>query len=208
MLSMIRSARTAVVALTIGAAGLVTGIAAAADFDIDAAHSRVGFSVRHMMVSNVRGTFGKFAGAVMLDDQDITKSTATLDIDVTTINTDNAKRDEHLKSPDFFDAAKFPKITFKSTKVERSGDGLNVTGNLTIKNATKPVVLKVGPIAPETKDPWGGVRRGTSASAKISRKDFGLTWNKSLDGGGVVVGDEITIELEVELLKKAPEAKK
>jgi polyisoprenoid-binding protein YceI len=140
---------------------------------------------------------------VAIDDADVTKSKVHLDIDATSISTDNSKRDEHLRSPDFFDAAHFPKLTFDSTKVEKRGaDSLAVTGNLTIKNVTKPVVLNVTGLTGEVKDPWGGTRRGATASAKISRKDFGLSWNKALETGGVVVGDDITIELEVELSKK------
>ena len=177
--------------------------ALASDWDLDASHSRVGFGVRHMMVSTVHGSFGKFTGGVALDDADITKSKVHLEIDASSITTQNDKRDEHLRSPDFFDAAKFPKIVFDSTKVEKRGaDGLNVTGNLTIKNVTKPVVLTVSGLTGEVKDPWGGVRRGATATTKINRKDFGLTWNKALETGGVVVGDDVTIELEVELSKK------
>ena len=205
MLSFSRFARTSLLGLAIAAFPV---IAQAADFDIDTAHTRVGFGVRHLMVSTVHGTFGKFTGAVVLDDQDVTKSKVNLEIDVASIDTREPKRDDHLRSPDFFDAAKFPKMTFKSTKVEKDGDGLKVTGDLTIKAITKPVVLKVGALSQEVKDPWGGTRRGTTASAKISRKDVGLTWNKALDGGSVVVGDEVAIELEVELVKKAPDAKK
>jgi polyisoprenoid-binding protein YceI len=187
------------------AAVLVLGVSASAlasDWDVDSSHSRVGFGVKHMMVSTVHGTFGKYAGTIGLDDSDITKSTAHLEIDATSITTGNDKRDEHLKSPDFFDVAHFPKIVFDSTKIEKVGsDGLNLTGNLTIKNVTKPVVLVVSGLSGEVKDPWGGVRRGATAQAKINRKDFGLVWNKGLETGGVLVGDDVTIELEVELTK-------
>jgi polyisoprenoid-binding protein YceI len=190
--------------LTAGALLFGTSATAlASDWDLDSSHSRVGFSVKHMMVSNVRGTFGKYVGTVNFDDKDVTKSKTHLDIESGSIDTGNADRDKHLKSPDFFDTAKFPKITFDSTKVEKRGaDGLNVTGNLTIKNITKPVVLTVSGLTGEVKDPWGGVRRGASAQTKINRKDFGLTWNKGLETGGVVVGDEITIDLELEMTKK------
>ncbi len=185
---------------------LVLGASASAlasDWDIDPSHSRVGFGVRHMMVSTVHGKFAKYTGTIAIDDADVSKSKAHIEIDAASIDTGNEQRDNHLKSPDFFDAAKFPKIVFDSTKVEKRGaDGLNLAGNLTIKNVTKPVVLTVSGFTPEVKDPWGGVRRGATAQAKISRKDFGLTWNKSLETGGVVVGDEVTIELEVELTKK------
>ncbi|MDP9149434.1 MAG: YceI family protein [Myxococcota bacterium] len=181
----------------------VPATALASDWDIDAGHSRVGFAIRHMMVSTVHGTFDKYTGSVALDDADVTKSKVHLDIEAATINTGNAKRDEHLRSPDFFDAAKYAKLTFESTKIEKRGaDGLSVTGNLTIRNVTKPVVLTVTGLTGEVKDPWGGVRRGASAQTKISRKDFGLNWNKGLDTGGVVLGDDVTIELEVELVKK------
>lgn len=176
--------------------------ALASDWDVDSSHSTVGFGVKHMMVSTVHGSFGKYTGTVNLDDADITKSKVHLEIDATSITTGNDKRDEHLKSPDFFDVAHFPKLVFDATKVEKVGaDGLNLTGNLTIKNVTKPVVLTVTGLSGEVKDPWGGIRRGATATTKINRKDFGLVWNKGLETGGVVVGDEVTIDLEVELTK-------
>jgi polyisoprenoid-binding protein YceI len=182
---------------------LVSASALASDWDIDSAHTHVGFGVKHMMISTVHGAFKTFTGNVALNDADITKSKVHLEIDAGSITTDNDKRDEHLKSPDFFDVAKFPKLVFDSTNVQKTGpDSLNVTGNLTIKTVTRPVTLIVTGLTPDTKDPWGGVRRGATATAKINRKDFGLTWNKALEAGGVVVGDEITLELEVELAKK------
>lgn len=173
-----------------------------ATYDLDVSHSRVSFSVRHMMVSNTRGQFGKFSGTVFLDEKDLKASNVTVEIDTASIDTTDAKRDEHLKSPDFFDVKKFPKMTFKSTSVERAGGGFKVVGNLTIKDVTKPVTLNVDPIAKESKDPWGMLRRGTHATAKIDRKEFGLTWNKALETGGVAVGDEVTLDLEIELVKK------
>jgi polyisoprenoid-binding protein YceI len=188
------------------AAFLVIGTSASAfgsDWDIDAGHSHVGFAVRHMMVSTVHGTFDKYTGSLAVDDADIAKSKAHFEIDASSINTDNPKRDEHLRSPDFFDVAHYPKIVFDSTRVDKRGAGeLTVLGNLTIRNVTKPVTFSVSGLTGEVKDPWGGIRRGASAQAKINRKDFGLTWNKALEAGGVVVGDEVTIELEVELTKK------
>jgi polyisoprenoid-binding protein YceI len=180
----------------------------AADYDLDASHSSIGFSVRHMMVSNTRGKFNKATGVLALDDKDVTKSTVTVEIDATSIDTSDAKRDEHLRNEDFFDVKKFPKITFKSTKVAKSGDKLLVTGDLAIKGVTKPVVLTVEAISPEIKDPFGGLRRGTTASTKINRKDFGLTWNKALDAGGLAVGEEIAIQLELEFTKQQPKADK
>ncbi|NNB89168.1 YceI family protein [Corallococcus exiguus] len=175
----------------------------ASAWEIDSSHSGAQFAVKHMMVSNVRGTFSNVKGNVNLDDKDITKSTIEATIDATTINTNEPKRDEHLKSPDFFDTAKFPTITFKSTKVAKAGkDKLNVTGDLTMHGVTKPVTLAVeGPTA-ETKDAWGNVRRGAVATTKIKRSDFGLTWNKALEAGGVAVGDEVTITLDLETTKK------
>lgn len=206
----LRPLRSSVVSALAGL--LVLGASASAlasDWDIDAGHSRVGFAVKHMMVSTVHGVFGKYTGTVALDDADITKSKAHLEIDASSITTDNEKRDEHLKSPDFFDVAHFPKIVFDSTKVDRYGsDGLALTGNLTIKNVTKPVVLTVSSLSGEIKDPWGMTRRGATAQAKISRKEFGLNWNKALETGGVVVSDDVTLELEVELVKHAPPAAK
>ncbi len=186
-------------------AALVAGVpssAFASDWEVDTGHSRVGFAVRHMMVSNTRGTFTKFTGSLALDDKDVTKSTVNIDIDAASIDTANAKRDEHLRSADFFDVAKFPKLTFRSTKVEKKGDGLSVTGDLTIRGTTRPVVLTVSPLSAEMKDPWGGTRRGATAQTKINRKEFGLTWNKGLEAGGVLVGDDVAIDLEIELTKK------
>ena len=175
-----------------------------ATYDIDSSHSRVGFSVRHMMVSTVRGEFKKFTGTAFIDEKNPPASKISLEADVASIDTGEAKRDAHLKSPDFFDAAKFPKLTFVSTSVARSASGYSVKGDLTIHGVTKPVTLDVEALSPEMKDPWGGLRRGTHARAKIDRKDFGLTWNKALETGGAVVGDEVTIDLDVELLKQQP----
>jgi polyisoprenoid-binding protein YceI len=182
----------------------VSASALASDWDVDPAHTHVGFGVKHMMISTVHGSFKAFSGAVALDDGDVTRSKIHLDIDAASITTDNDKRDEHLRSADFFDVAHFPKLTFDSTSVQKgaSAGQLTVTGNLTIKAVTKPVTLTVTGLTGEVKDPWGGVRRGATASAKINRKDFGLTWNKALETGGVVVGDDVNLEFEIELAKK------
>jgi len=167
-------------------------------------HTHSAFTIRHLVISNVRGEFGKTTGTVNLDEKDLTKSTVEAKIETTTIDTRVADRDNHLRSPDFFDTAKYPAITFKSTKVEKAGDGkLKVHGNLTIKDVTKPVVLDVAGPTAEIKDPWGKTRRGLSATTKISRKDFGLTWSKTIEAGPVV-GDEVAIEIEAELLKQDP----
>lgn len=180
-----------------------SGLARASSWEIDGSHSSAQFSIKHLMVSNVRGEFSKVAGTLNLDDKDITKSSVDVSIDVNTINTREAKRDAHLKSPDFFDAAKFPALTFKSKKVEKAGaDKLKVTGDLTIHGVTKEVVLNVEGPSAEIKDPFGNTRRGATATTKINRKDFGLNWNKALEAGGVLVGEEVNITIDVELLKK------
>ena len=177
--------------------------ASAASWSIDTDHSSVGFKVRHMMVSNVKGDFGKFNGVVEIDDKNLTKSKVEVVIDTTSINTGVAKRDDHLKSADFFDVAKYPTMTFVSSTVKKVGNGtLKVYGKLTLHGVTRDVVLDVEGPTREYKDPWGNIKRGATAVAKINRKDFGLTWNKAVESGGVVVGDEITIALEIELLKK------
>ena len=182
---------------------LVPVLATAATWTIDPEHSSVGFKVRHLMVSNVKGVFEKFSGTVDIDDKDITKSKVEVTIDTNSINTNVQKRDEHLRSADFFDVAKYPAMTFASKKVARAGkDKLKVTGDLTLHGVTREVVLSVDGPTKESKDPWGNIRRGASATAKINRKDFGLTWNKVLETGGVAVGDEVIINLEVELIKK------
>ena len=183
--------------------------AAAATWEIDNSHSYAGFSVRHMMVSNVKGDFGKVAGTLVLDEKDVTKSTVEATIDASTIDTRDAKRDGHLKTADFFDVEKHPNITFKSTKVEKvkgSKEKLKVTGDLTIKGVTKPVVLDVQLPAAETvlpKEMGGVTKRGAVATTTINRKDFGVSWNANLDKGGVAVGDEVAITLEIEFNKRA-----
>ena len=177
-------------------------LAAATTWNIDPDHTNIGFKVRHLMVSNVRGSFEKHSGVVDIDDKDITKSKVEVTIDTASINTNVQKRDEHLRSADFFDVAKYPTMTFVSRKVVKAGkDNLKVTGDLTLHGITREVVLDVEGPTMESKDPWGNIRRGAVASTKINRKDFGLTWNKTLETGGVVVGDEVTINLEIEMIK-------
>jgi polyisoprenoid-binding protein YceI len=176
-------------------------VAFASTWNIDPDHSSTGFKVRHLMVSNVKGVFGKVQGVVNVDDQDLTKSSVSVTIDTASIDTGVAKRDTHLRSPDFLDVAKYPTMTFVSTKVAKGGKGLKVTGNLTLHGVTRPVVLDVEGPSQESKDPKGNIRRGASATAKIDRKDFGLTWNKALETGGVVVSDEVAIDIEVEMIK-------
>ena len=177
--------------------------ACASTWTIDPEHSNVGFKVRHLMVSNVKGSFEKHTGTVEIDDKDITKSKVEVSIDTNSINTNVQKRDEHLRNAYFFDVAKYPTMTFVSKKVATAGkDKLKVTGDLTLHGVTKQVVLDVEGPTKESKDPWGNIRKGATATTKINRKDFGLVWNKALETGGVAVGEEITITLEIEMIKK------
>ncbi len=176
----------------------------AATWDIDPAHTSVQFAVRHLMVSNVRGEFGKVSGTVQADDADVTKSKIEAVIDAASINTRIEKRDQHLKSPDFLDVAKYPTITFRSKKIEKTGDGTyRVTGDLTLHGVTREATLDVEGATPEMKDPWGKMRAGAQATARINRKDFGITWNQKLDAGGVAVGDDVSITIDVEATKQA-----
>lgn len=173
-------------------------------WNIDPVHSVVEFKVKHMMISNVKGHFSKVAGTLSLDEGHPENSSVEASIEVASINTRDAQRDGHLISPDFFDAEKFPTINFKSTSVKPTGQASGtVEGDLTIHGVTRKVVLDVeGPTAPG-KDPWGNTRVGATASTKISRKDFGLTWNAALETGGVLIGDEVTIMLDVQFVKAA-----
>ena len=176
-------------------------LAETSGFKIDTAHTQTTFAVRHLVISTVRGEFSKVEGSAVIDDADLTKSTVQASIDVASVNTREPKRDTHLKSADFFDAEKFPKITFKSTKVEKAGEGLKVTGDLTLHGVTKAVVLDVtGPSAAIT-DPYGMTRRALSATGKLNRKDFGVSY-----GPDAVVSDLVTITIETELIKEAPAA--
>jgi polyisoprenoid-binding protein YceI len=191
------------IAVALAVAAPAAGLAQST-WNVDPNHTHSSFTIRHLVITNVRGEFGKTTGAIVLDEKDVTKSTVEAAIETATIDTRVPDRDKHLRSPDFFDVAKYPSMTFKSTKVEKAGEGkLKVTGNLTIKNVTKPVVLDVTGPTKEIKDPWGNVRRGVSAVTKINRQEFGLTWSKTIEAGPVV-GDEVTIEIEAELLKQGP----
>lgn len=179
----------------------------AESWTVDASHSTVGFSVRHMMVANVRGTFGKLAAAVDGSPADPASAKVSATIEVASVDTRDAKRDDHLRSADFFDATKFPQMTFKSTKVEKAGPSkAKLTGDFTLRGVTKPVVLDVEYTEP-IKNPWGKTVVGASATGKINRKDFGVNWSKALDGGGLVVGDEVTIQLDLEFVKQDAPAK-
>jgi polyisoprenoid-binding protein YceI len=182
---------------------VVPGLLHAAPWEFDPAHTGVHFKVRHLMISSVRGEFEKVSGKIVYDEADVTKSSADISIDTGSINTRVAKRDEHLRSPDFLDVAKYPKIAFKSKRIEKGANGtLKMTGDLTIHGVTKEVVLNVEGPTPAIKDPGGDFRVGGQASTKINRKDYGLTWNKALETGGVVVGDEVEITIDVEIVRK------
>jgi polyisoprenoid-binding protein YceI len=169
---------------------------------IDPAHSAAEFKVKHMMISNVKGTFSGLSGQLIEDPSDFQLSTVEASIPVASLNTCDAQRDGHLKSADFLDAEKFPAMTFKSTGAKQSGEGeFAVTGDLSIHGVTRPVTFTVeGPSAPG-KDPWGNTRIGLSATAKINRKDFGLTWNSALETGGVLVGEDVTLTLDVQFIQ-------
>jgi len=181
-----------------------TAAPSVATYTIEPAHSSAHFKVRHMMISNVRGEFGKVSGTVKFDPANLADSSITAEIDVHSINTREPDRDKHLKSPDFFDAANHPTIRFQSKKIEPDGPGeYKVTGDLTIRGTTHEVVMHVEGATPEIKDPWGYTRRGAEATTKISRKDFGLAYNAVLETGGVMVGDEVEISLAIELVKAA-----
>jgi polyisoprenoid-binding protein YceI len=172
-------------------------------YEIDPAHSGAQFSVRHMMITNVRGGFSSVKGTVLYDAANPSDSSVEAVIDVNTIATLDAQRDAHLKSADFLDAEKYPVITFKSTSVEADGEEAKVTGDLTIHGVTRQVVLKVEGPTQEGKDPWGNTRIGASATTKIKRSEFGLTWNAALETGGIMVGDDLKIEIEVQMIKAA-----
>jgi polyisoprenoid-binding protein YceI len=186
---------------------LAPALARATTWEMDPSHTSIEFSVRHMMVSTVKGQFEKVKGTIELDEKDLTKSSVQVTIDMASVNTHEPKRDGHLKSPDFFDIANHPTTTFKSTKVEKAGKNkLKVTGELTLHGVTKPVVLDVDGLTDAFKTPFGTTVRGAHATAKIDRKDFEIGWNKVLDNGGVVVGNEVSLDLNVELMEKTAPA--
>lgn len=169
---------------------------------LDPAHSQVQFSVKHMAISTVRGTFDGIAGTI--DETDGSVTDVLVDIDVASINTGNDKRDEHLRSADFFDVANFPKATFKLAQFTRNGDDISAEGELTLRGVTRPVTL-TGEVGGPGTDPWGATRMSASMSTKISRKDWGLTWNVALEAGGVLVSDEVKLSVEVEATQVAPD---
>lgn len=191
------------VAASGAAVSSIPAVAEAAKYEIDADHSTAQFAVKHMMVSTVRGELRKLNGVVEIDDRNLPRSSVEASIDASTIDTGVDKRDEHLRSADFFDVAKHPKITFKSTEVKKAGPDLyKVTGNLTMHGVTKRVVLDVEAPAAEIKDPYGNVKRGATATVTLNRKDFGLNWNVALEAGGVLVSETVKVTLDLQLVRK------
>jgi polyisoprenoid-binding protein YceI len=191
---------TVIAALAVLAA---SSAARAETWQIDPVHTTVEFSVRHMMISNVKGQFEKVSGTITADGDDPGSVRVDAVIDASSINTRVEKRDAHLKSAAFLDVVRYPTITFKSAKIEPAGEGKwKMTGDLTIHGVTRPVVLDVEGPAPAIKDPYGKTRAGASATTRINRKDFGLTWNQPMETGGVLIGDEVAISIEVEAVKQ------
>ena len=190
-------------ASTVAFIGLIAqpALAAASDWNLDPYHSSVNFTVRHMMVSNVHGSFGKVSATAKYDGKDLKGAEVEAKIETASINTSDEKRDGHLKSPDFFDAAKYPSITFKSKSVKPAKGGFDIEGDLTMHGVTKPVTLHAEKLSDEIKDKKGDVHVGTSATAKVNRKDFGISWGGQLDNGGAMVGDEVNVTIDVDLVK-------
>ncbi len=170
-------------------------------WDIDVSHSAIHFHVRHMVISKVHGRFARWAGAIELDPQDLTRSSVQVDIDAASIDTQVADRDAHLRSPDFLDVAKYPQLTFRSRKIEKAGASYRVTGDLALHGVTREVVLEAE-FAGTARDPWGNERAGFSARTSLDRRDFGLVWNAALEAGGVLVGEKVEITIELEAVKK------
>jgi len=175
---------------------------ATSTWNLDPVHPVAEFKVKHMMISNVKGQFANVTGVLTLDESDPTNSGIEASIEAASVKTRDAQRDTHLKSEDFFHAERFPKLSFKSTRITRTGNGeLAVAGDLTIRGVTRNVVFTVEGPTPPAKDPWGNTRLGLSATTKINRKDFGLTWNAALEAGSILVGDDVTITLDVQFVK-------
>jgi len=199
MKSLFRSLFLALIAL---AAAAQPSWAELKEWRVDGAHSYVGFKVRHMMVSWVRGQFADVKGTVSHDPADLSKTTVAVEIDANSIDTSNERRDKHLRSADFFDVEKFPRISFVSKRVEGNApSGLKLIGDLTLHGVTKEVALAIEGPAPAVADGRGGEKSGVTASGKINRSDFGLTWNRALEAGGVTVSDEVILEIEAELAR-------
>lgn len=196
--------KTLTLTLLAAVAFSIPNLSFAASWQIDPAHSVAGFKVKHMMISDVRGSFRDIQGTVVLDDENLESSKVDVTIAAASIDTGIQKRDDHLRSADFFDVATYPTLTFRSKQVKNvSGGEFTLVGDLTLHGVTKEVELQVtGPTA-EAKDPWGNIRKAAKATTRINRKDFGLTYNAALEAGGVLIGEEVQIELEVQFIKQA-----
>ncbi|HPR63401.1 MAG TPA: YceI family protein [Thermoanaerobaculia bacterium] len=174
-------------------------------YSLDSAHSSIEFGIKHMVISTVKGSFSSFDVSVQYDPKEVAKSSVEVSIQTDTINTGNEKRDEHLKSPDFFDTKTYPAITFKSKRIAKKGDSYEVTGDFTMHGVTKEITFPftvMGPI----KDPWGNMRLGVEAYTTLNRQEYGVSWNKTLDTGGLVVGDDVKVEIHLELVKAQEKA--
>jgi len=201
---LVRSIRRSALSLGVLAAVTTAGTARASDWELDPAHTTATFAVRHLMVSTVKGSFENVNGIVNLDETNPARSKVEITIDAASVNTRNAARDGHLKSPDFFDVAQHPKLVFKATKIDKAGkDKFKVVGDLTMRGVTHPVTLEVEGPTPPVKDMMGRMVRGVVARGKLNRKDWGLVWNKALEGGGVLVSDEVQLEVNAEMFQKS-----
>ena len=190
-----------IICVLVFAASLASSVWGAETYVIDTAHSWIGFSVRHMMVTNVRGRFTDFSGTIVYDEQDIAKSSVSVTIKTASLNTENVDRDRHLRSADFLDAEKYPEITFVSRRIERRGADYVCIGTLTIRGVSREVAIPFT-ITGKVKDQRGNTRIGIEASLTINRQDYGITWNRALDAGGVVVGNDVKIELNIEAINR------
>jgi polyisoprenoid-binding protein YceI len=176
-------------------------VALSADrYEIDPAHTNIGFAVRHLVISKVKGNFKEFSGTILYDEEDITRSSVDVTIKAASINTEHHKRDKHLRSPDFLDVARFPSLSFRSKRIEKRAGGYVAVGTLTIHGVSKEVALPFALIG-KVKDPWGNTRLGAEARMTINRHDFGVSWSKTMDNGGLVVGNEVEIDITIEAIK-------
>jgi polyisoprenoid-binding protein YceI len=195
-----RAISLALATFLLAAQAFASSPSAPVEWVIDAAHSRIGFSVPHMVVSETEGELKQFTGKVLLDEKDLTKSTVELTIEAKSIDTGNADRDKHLRNGDFLDVDKHPQITFKSTQITKAGKAFKIKGDMSIRGVTKQVVLDAT-LSDAVTSPWGKQVRGARLTGKINRQDFGVSWNKSLDKGGLAVGNEVSFDVKVELNK-------
>ena len=199
---MLRRSRCMAAVLSVSFLASAPGFAQTATWNIDSNHSAAQFTVRHMVISNVTGSFTKLSGTVEFNEKDITQSQVSASIDVSSIDTRVAARDADLRSDHFFDVQKYPTIDFKSRRIVKTGDKLQLIGDLTIHGTTREITLDVGDITPEIIDTWGNQRRGFSLTGSLNRKDYGLMWNNMLKTGEAVVGDIVKLQIDVEMTKK------